>query len=77
MVLPSSIIRAYTVITAIMEAVRSAKMSVSFYQTTLHNIPDIHLHIGCHVNLKTYSNISYDLHGQLLSLQVYNNCFPS
>jgi hypothetical protein len=42
-----------SIIALMMEAVRTSETSVSFYQTTLHNIPeDSRLHTRCRENQK-------------------------
>jgi hypothetical protein len=46
-------------ITLMMEAVSTSDVSVKFYQTTHHNIPeDSYLHTYCHKNLKSHPKIS-------------------
>jgi hypothetical protein len=62
----ASIIRA--IITLMIDAVGSSKMSVSIYQTIRRNIPeDSHLHTGRRENLKPHKsefNRYTDQHGQ-------------
>jgi hypothetical protein len=59
-IVPFSLVEIDQCFALVVEAVNTSEMSVSFYKTTQHNIPeDSHLHTRCCENLKSYMIQSY------------------